>query len=68
MEGHHRLIAKLKGMLKDLGLHDHLMSRSLYLGKKIPDWRHGSSGRNGSVRPRSQNIGARSELQGPRFG
>jgi choline dehydrogenase-like flavoprotein len=36
MEGHHRLIAKLKGMLKDLGLHDHLMSRSLYLGKKIP--------------------------------
>ena len=36
MEGHRRLIAKLKGMLKDLGLHDHLMSRSLYLGKKIP--------------------------------
>ncbi|MFZ0416260.1 MAG: GMC family oxidoreductase [Candidatus Acidiferrales bacterium] len=36
MEGHHRLIAKLKGMLKGLGLHDHLMSRSLYLGKKIP--------------------------------
>ena len=36
VEGHRRLIAKLKGMLKDLGLHDHLMSRSLYLGKKIP--------------------------------
>jgi choline dehydrogenase-like flavoprotein len=36
LEGHHRLTAKLKGMLKDLGLHDHLMSRSLYLGKKIP--------------------------------
>jgi choline dehydrogenase-like flavoprotein len=36
VEGHHRLIAKLKGMLKDLGLHDHLMSRSLYLGKNIP--------------------------------
>jgi len=35
-EGHHRLIAKLKGMLNSLGLHDHLMSRSLYLGKKIP--------------------------------
>jgi choline dehydrogenase-like flavoprotein len=35
-EGHQRLIAKLKGMLKDLHLHDHLMSRSLYLGKKIP--------------------------------
>lgn len=36
VEGHHRLIAKLKGMMKDLGLHDHLMSRELYLGKKIP--------------------------------
>jgi choline dehydrogenase-like flavoprotein len=36
VEGHHRLIAKLKGMLKDLGLHDRLMSRSLYLGKNIP--------------------------------
>ena len=36
VEGHLRLIAKLKGMLKDLGLHDHLMSRSLYLGKNIP--------------------------------
>jgi choline dehydrogenase-like flavoprotein len=30
------LIAKLKGMLNDLGLHDHLMPRSLYLGKNIP--------------------------------
>ena len=36
LEGHQRLTAKLKGMLKGLGLHDHLMSRSLYLGKKIP--------------------------------
>jgi choline dehydrogenase-like flavoprotein len=35
-EGHQRLIAKLKGMLNDLDLHEHLMSRSLYLGKKIP--------------------------------
>ena len=35
-KGTRRLIAKLKGMLKDLHLHDHLMSRSLYLGKKIP--------------------------------
>ncbi len=35
-EGHARLVAKLKGMLKDLGLHDHLMPRSLYLGKTIP--------------------------------
>ena len=36
MEGHHRLTAKLKSMLKDLDLHDRLMSRSLYLGKNIP--------------------------------
>jgi choline dehydrogenase-like flavoprotein len=36
VEGHHRLIVKLKGMMKDLGLHDHLMPRELYLGKKIP--------------------------------
>jgi len=36
LEAHHRLIAKLKGMLESLGLHDQLMSRSLYLGKKIP--------------------------------
>ncbi|MFZ0879290.1 MAG: GMC family oxidoreductase [Candidatus Acidiferrales bacterium] len=35
-EGHHRLIAKLKSMLGDLGLHDRLMSRSLYLSEKIP--------------------------------
>jgi choline dehydrogenase-like flavoprotein len=35
-EGHHRLVAKLKDMLHDLGLHDHLMPRSLYLGKTIP--------------------------------
>lgn len=36
VQGHHRLVAKLKSMLKGLGLHDHLMSRSLYLGKNIP--------------------------------
>jgi choline dehydrogenase-like flavoprotein len=35
-EGHQRLIAKLKSMLNDLDLHEHLMSRSLYLGKDIP--------------------------------
>jgi choline dehydrogenase-like flavoprotein len=35
-EGHQRLIAKLKSMLNDLDLHEHLMSRSLYLGKNIP--------------------------------
>jgi choline dehydrogenase-like flavoprotein len=35
-EGHQRLIAKLKSMLNDLDMHEHLMSRSLYLGKNIP--------------------------------
>jgi choline dehydrogenase-like flavoprotein len=36
LEGHARLIAKLKNMLTDIGCHDQLMSRSLYLGKDIP--------------------------------
>jgi choline dehydrogenase-like flavoprotein len=36
LEGHARLVAKLKGMLTDIGCHDQLMSRSLYLGKDIP--------------------------------
>lgn len=36
VEGHHRLIAKLKSMLNDLGIHDHLMPRSLYLHESIP--------------------------------
>ncbi|MGH9718061.1 MAG: GMC oxidoreductase [Candidatus Acidiferrales bacterium] len=35
-EGHRRLVEKLKGMLSGLGLHDRLMTRSLYLGKQIP--------------------------------
>ncbi|HKD25790.1 MAG TPA: GMC family oxidoreductase [Xanthobacteraceae bacterium] len=36
MEGHKRLRAKLKVMLASLGLHPHLVPRSLYLGKDIP--------------------------------
>jgi choline dehydrogenase-like flavoprotein len=36
LEGHHRLIAQLKGMLTEIGCHDQLMSRELYLGKDIP--------------------------------
>lgn len=36
LEGHARLVAKLKSMLNSLGLHDYLMPRSLYLGKTIP--------------------------------
>jgi len=36
LEGFKRLTAKLKGMLNGIRCHDHLMPRSLYLGKKIP--------------------------------
>ena len=36
LEGHQRLTAKLKGMLTEIGCHDQLMHRSLYLGKNIP--------------------------------
>jgi choline dehydrogenase-like flavoprotein len=36
LEGHHRLRAKLEGMLTDIGCHDRLISRELYLGKDIP--------------------------------
>jgi len=35
-EGHKRLTAKLKGLLKDIGCHDHLFSRSVYMNKRIP--------------------------------
>src|SRR5262249_25435028 len=36
MEGHRRLMAKLKEMLRTLDCHPHLLPRSLYLGKNIP--------------------------------
>jgi choline dehydrogenase-like flavoprotein len=36
LEAHRRLVAKLKGLLGSLGLHDHLLPRTLYLGKNIP--------------------------------
>lgn len=36
MEGHVRLTAKLKGMLEAMDMHEHLLPRSLYLGKDIP--------------------------------
>ncbi len=35
-EGLRRLTAELKKLLHDIGLEDHLMPRSLYLGKRIP--------------------------------
>jgi len=36
LEGHKRLTVKLKSLLKQIGCHDHLFSRSVYLNKKIP--------------------------------
>jgi choline dehydrogenase-like flavoprotein len=36
LEGHKRIIAKLKGMLGEIGCDDKLLPCSLYLGKKIP--------------------------------
>lgn len=36
LEGHRRLVAKLKSMLSRLGCEEHLFPSNLYLGKKIP--------------------------------
>ena len=36
LEGHKRLTAKLKSLLNQIGCHGHLISRSVYLNKKIP--------------------------------
>jgi choline dehydrogenase-like flavoprotein len=36
VEGHKRLVAKLKGLLHKVGCEDHLLPCSIYLGKKIP--------------------------------
>ncbi len=36
MEAHHRLRAKLQGLLEKIGAHPRLFDRNLYLGKNIP--------------------------------
>lgn len=36
LEGHKRLIAKLKGMLGEMNCHEHLLPHSLYLSKSVP--------------------------------
>ncbi len=36
LEGHKRLVSKLKSMLNHLGCEDHLLPQNVYLGKKIP--------------------------------
>jgi choline dehydrogenase-like flavoprotein len=49
LEGHKRLQAKLKGMLKHLGCkEEHLFSRHVYLGKKIP--LAGTAHQSGTIR------------------
>jgi choline dehydrogenase-like flavoprotein len=48
VEGHKRLIAKLKGLLTAIGCHEHLLPHSLYLDKKIPIG--GTAHQNGTIR------------------
>jgi choline dehydrogenase-like flavoprotein len=48
VEEHRRLIAKLKGMLKAIGCHEHLLPHSLYLNHKIPIG--GTAHQNGTIR------------------
>lgn len=48
VEGHERLVAKLKGMLGAIGCHGYLLPRSLYLNDKIP--LGGTAHQNGTIR------------------
>jgi choline dehydrogenase-like flavoprotein len=48
VEGHKRLIAKLKSMLKDIGCYEHLLPHTLYLNQKIPIG--GTAHQNGTIR------------------
>lgn len=47
-EGHKRLIAKLKSMLKEIGCHDHLVPLNAYIPARIP--LAGVAHQNGTVR------------------
>ena len=47
-EGHQRLTAKLKSMLREINCESHLIPTSLYLGKKIP--LAGTAHQNGTIR------------------
>ncbi|MEO8275323.1 MAG: GMC family oxidoreductase [Thermoanaerobaculia bacterium] len=47
-EGHKRLIAKLKALMNTIGCHDHLLSRSLFVGQRIP--LAGVAHQNGTIR------------------
>jgi choline dehydrogenase-like flavoprotein len=48
VESHQRLIAKLRGMLKEIGCYEHLLPHTLYLKQKIPIG--GTAHQNGTVR------------------
>jgi len=48
VEGHHRLLAKVKNLLEHLGCEPHFLPNSAYLGKKIP--LAGVAHQNGTVR------------------
>jgi choline dehydrogenase-like flavoprotein len=48
VEGHKRLVAQLKGMLKHLDCYEHLLPRRLYLNQKIPIG--GTAHQNGTIR------------------
>ncbi len=48
LEGHTRLIAKLKGMLNEIGCEHYLVPSTIYLGKKIP--LAGTAHQNGTIR------------------
>jgi choline dehydrogenase-like flavoprotein len=47
-EGHKRLIAKLKHLLRHLDMHEHLLPRALFIGQRIP--LAGVAHQNGTVR------------------
>ncbi len=47
-EGHERLIAKLKSLMNAIGCHDHLISRNLFVGQRIP--LAGVAHQNGTIR------------------
>ena len=48
LEGHERLQAKLKSLLKDIGIEDHTIHNDIYLGKQIPI--AGVAHQNGTIR------------------
>jgi choline dehydrogenase-like flavoprotein len=48
LEGHNRLVAKLKSMLHQIGCHDHLLPLSIHIAKRLPV--AGVGHQNGTIR------------------